>query len=78
MEAQRRRHLGAQPQEIGQALNRWLTGDPPASPCVVPNPVGEGEVSITTLRLGLQDEVGVLVAGAQRADFPTDIERLLL
>src|SRR5258707_1895279 len=28
--------------------------------------------------LGLQDEVGVLVAGSRRADFPTDIERLLL
>ncbi len=73
-----RRNLAAQPQEVGRALNRWLTGDPPTSPLVVPNPIGGGEVSIAPFRLGLQDEVGVLVAGSQRADFPTKIETLLL
>jgi PAS domain S-box-containing protein len=72
------RNLTAQPQEIGEALNRWLTGAPPTSAFVVPNPVGEGDVSIAPFRLGLQDEVGVLVAGSQRADFPTETERLLL
>lgn len=73
-----RRSLSAEPQEVGRALNRYLTGDPPNSPIVVPNPIGEGEVSIALFRLGLQDEVGVLVAGSQRADFPTKIETLLL
>ena len=73
-----RRHLAAQPQEVGRALNRWLTGDPPTSPVVVPNPIGAGEVSIAIFRLGLQDTVGVLVAGSQRADFPTTIDMLLL
>jgi PAS domain S-box-containing protein len=72
------RNLTAQPQEIGQMLNPWLTGDPPTSPLRVPNPIGEGEVSIALLPLGLQDEVGVLVAGSKRADFPTETERLLL
>jgi PAS domain S-box-containing protein len=71
-------NLTAQPQEIGQMLNPWLTGDPPTSPLMMPNPIGEGEVSIASLRLGLQDEVEVLVAGSQRADFPTETERLLL
>jgi len=70
--------LNAQLQEIGQILNPWLTGDPHTSPLVVPNPTGEGKVSIATLRLGFQDEFGVLVVGSQRADFPTDIEMLLL
>jgi PAS domain S-box-containing protein len=73
-----RRHPAAQPQEVGRALTRWLTSAPLTSPFLVPNPVGEGEVSIVRLRLGLQDDVGVLVAGSQRADFPTEIERLLL
>jgi PAS domain S-box-containing protein len=73
-----RRNLTAQPQQVGRALTRWLTSAPPTSPFVVPNPVGEGEVSIVRLRLGLQDGVGVFVAGSQRADFPTEIERLLL
>src|ERR687888_661386 len=48
------------------------------SPVEVSNPIGAGEVSIAALRLGLQDDVGVLVAGSQRADFPTTSEMLLL
>src|SRR5438128_735988 len=70
--------LNAQLQEIGQILNPWLTGDPHTSPLVILNPTGEGKVSIATLRLGFQEEFGVLVVGSQRADFPTDIEMLLL
>src|SRR5229473_2297032 len=73
-----RQHPSAQPQEVGRALGRWLSGDQTASRFVIPNPAGEGEVAIASFSLGLQDEVGVLVAGSRRADFPTDIERLLL
>src|SRR5437899_12012538 len=71
-------HPSVQPQQVGQALGRWLTGDQAASRFVVPDPAGAGDVSIASFSLGLQDEVGVLVAGSRRADFPTDIERLLL
>jgi len=73
-----RQHLSVQVQQVGQALSRWLTGDPAASRFLLPDPAGEGEVSIASFSLGLQEEVGVLVAGSRRADFPTDIERLLL
>jgi PAS domain S-box-containing protein len=73
-----RRHSAAQPQEIGRALGRWLSGEQTASRFVIPNPAGEGEVAIASFPLGLQDGVGVLVAGSRRADFPTDIELLLL
>jgi PAS domain S-box-containing protein len=73
-----RQHPCAQPQEVGRALGRWLSGDQTASRFVIPNPAGEGEVAIASFSLGLQDEVGVLVAGSRRADFPTDIELLLL
>ena len=76
--AGQRRNSTAQSQEIGQKLNPWLTGNLSAAPLVMPNPVGEGKISIAPLRLGLQDQVGVLVAGSQRADFPTEIEMLLL
>ena len=71
-------HPSVQPQQVGQALGRWLTGDQAASRFVVPDPAGEGEVSIASFSLGLQDQVGVLAAGSRRADFPTNIERLLL
>src|SRR6266850_5822395 len=73
-----RQHPSAQPQEVGRALGRWLSGDKTAPRFVIPNPAGEGEVAIASFSLGLQNEVGVLVAGSKRADFPTEIEMLLL
>src|SRR5258706_6547577 len=73
-----REHPSAQPMQVGRAIDRWLSGDQITSRYVVPIPAGEGEVSIASFSLGLQDEVGVLVVGSRRVDFPTDIERLLL
>src|SRR6266446_2432798 len=72
------RNLTAQPQEIGQVLNGWLGDDPQKWPLLVRNPTGDGDVSIAPSRLRFQGEMGVLVAGSQRADFPTQTERLLL
>jgi PAS domain S-box-containing protein len=72
------RFSSVQSQQLGQALDRWLTGDQTASRNVVPDLAGEGEVSIVSFSLGLQHEGGVLVAGSRRADFPTEVERLLL
>jgi PAS domain S-box-containing protein len=65
-------------QGIGQALNPWLENDPKKWPLLVRNPIGEGDVSIVPLRLGLQDRIGIIVAGSQRADFPAETDRLLL
>jgi len=73
-----RRTAPAQPQEIGRALDRCLTNQSATAPLAVPNPAGDGEVRIAPLRLGLTDEIGMLVAGSKRADFPTPIETLLL
>ncbi len=72
------RYSSVQPQQFGQALDRWLTGDQAASRNVIPDPAGEGEVSIASFSLGFQYEVGVLVAGSRRPDFPSEIEGLLL
>src|SRR5947209_552441 len=73
-----RRDGSVQPQRFGQALAPWLTDDPTASRCVIPDPAGEGEVSIASFALGLQHEHGMFVAGCWRPDFPTEVERLLL
>ncbi len=73
-----RRNPSAQPQEVARALSRWLSGDQSAPRFVIPNPVGEGEVAVASFALGLQDGLGVVVVGSRRADFPTDIELLLL
>src|SRR5258706_3533762 len=67
-----------QPQKIGRALDRHLTERSGNMPLTVPNPAGDGEVRIVPLRLGLMDEIGVLVAGSNRADFPTPTDTLLL
>ena len=72
-----RHHTSAQAEVIGRALTSYLTGDLPTSARRIPNPIGAGEVSVAVLRLGLQD-IGVIAAVSHRADFPTDIERLLL
>ncbi len=73
-----RRHVSAKAHEISRALGRGPNGDQTASRFVIPNPAGEGEVAIASFSLGLQDQVGVLLAASRRVDFPTDIERLLL
>lgn len=67
-----------QPQLFIQALDRWLIADQTGSRCVIPDPAGNGEISIALFSLGLHQEGAVLVAGSRRADFPTEVERLLL
>jgi PAS domain S-box-containing protein len=70
--------LAAAPQEVDKALNRCLGDDPQKWPQVVRDLIGDTEISIVPLRLGLQAEVGVIVAGSERADFPGQTEQLLL
>jgi len=72
------RNLTASPQTIGHVLQPWLEDAPQKWPVLVRNPIGDGDVSIMPLRLGLRDKIGVIVAGSQRADFPVETERLLL
>jgi signal transduction histidine kinase len=73
-----REHSPLEPAQVGAVLGPWLNSDQPAARGMIPNPAGEGEISIARFSLGFHDEVGVLVAGSRRSDFPTDIERLLL
>lgn len=67
-----------QPQEIGRMLERWLTHDLPASSGVAPNLLREGAIQVACFGLGLEKETGLMVAGSERADFPTETETLLL
>lgn len=70
--------LTARPREIGNMLAVWLGDDPGIWARPVRNPVGEVDMSIVPLRLGLQGELGLVVAGSERTDFPDQTERLLL
>jgi PAS domain S-box-containing protein len=66
------------PEQIGEDISRWLEEDLRQWPPVVQNPVGDGDLSILPMRLGLQGEIGIIVAGSRRTDFPRETERLLL
>jgi len=70
--------LKAGPQQIGGLLHRCLGEDQQNWPLSVRNRFGDEDISIVPLRLGLQGEIGFIVAGSQRLDFPGQTERLLL
>jgi PAS domain S-box-containing protein len=61
-----------------RALEAWLKGDLPTGRIVISNPIGTGDVTIAPFRVGLQDEIGLVVVASARTNFPTDMERLLL
>src|SRR5499427_1758147 len=61
-----------------EALKNGLGDDPRKWPSRIRNPIRDGEISITLLPLGLRGEIGFVVAGTERADFPSQTERLLL
>jgi PAS domain S-box-containing protein len=68
----------APPHEIGNVLKQWLGADPQEWPPLMRNHLGDRDISIVPLGLGLQGEIGVIVAGSERADFPLQTERLIL
>ena len=69
--------LAASPDEIGDVLESRLQLAGHEWPALVRMPDG-AEFAIMPLRLGLQGEIGVIVAGSRRAGFPEQIERLVL
>jgi PAS domain S-box-containing protein len=74
----RSQDLTAVQQQIPDNLSRWVAQDPETWPRSVRSPSGDRDMEIAPLRLGLQGEMGVIVAGSRRADFPGETERLIL
>src|SRR5215469_4445645 len=72
------RTLAAKPRAIGQTLNDLLGTNPQEWPPHARNPFGEGSLSIVPLASGRDHEIGVIVAGSQRANFPWQTETVLL
>ena len=69
----------AQAEEIGRALDPWLnTNDLSRTPSSIANPLGNGITRIICPPFGIEARGGVLVACSPRADFPTEVDRLLL
>jgi signal transduction histidine kinase len=66
-----------QVREIGRALAS--VGQPAAAlPQSVPNPDGTGMLQAAVVPIGIGGDCGVLLAGARRAEFPTEMDRVLL
>src|SRR5579864_2240832 len=66
------------PRELCASLNRWLGDDPQKRYLKERSHIGNEEVSVASWPLGVQREIGVIVAGSRRTDFPQDTEALLL
>jgi len=64
--------------QIGDSVNRLLDIEPETWPYPMPNPTGDEDIFIIPMWLGLQGEIGLVVAGSRRRDFPRETERLIL
>lgn len=65
-------------QEICAQLKGWLEEDLQKSSAAARKTIGGEDISLVSLRLGLHGEIGIIVAGSQRPDFPGQTEKLLL
>jgi formate hydrogenlyase transcriptional activator len=68
----------AQLDAIDQTLTASFCCKPQTWPLVVQKSTGQGNLSIAAYRLGLKDELDVLIAGSRRTDFPDANETVLL
>jgi len=65
-------------EEIRRAVHERFGNDPQKWPAEMRSHLGGRRISIVALRLGIDAEVGIVLAGSERTDFPTQSERLLL
>jgi PAS domain S-box-containing protein len=66
------------PRELCTFLNRWLGDDLQKHYLPERSHIGDEEVSLVSWPLGVQRDIGVIVAGSRRTDFPRDTEALVL
>jgi PAS domain S-box-containing protein len=66
------------PQDIDVMLNNWLKRDGDNSLPLTGGQFGAENISIFPVPLGIRGEIGMIVVGSERADFPSQTESLLL
>ena len=69
--------LNLSPEEVRNILGSFFAADAHSLPRIRSR-LGNGETSIFPVPLGIQGEIGVLVVGSERENFPTQTESLLL
>lgn len=67
-----------QPPEICEVLNQRFGYDPRKWPPQVRVRLSDVDITVVPFRLGLEGEIGVIVAGASRAEFPEETDKLVL
>lgn len=72
------RELPADPGALGEMLDLWLDQDPRQGPSVVRRRLQERELSLVPLQIGRKSDLGLLIVASERADFPSETERVLL
>jgi PAS domain S-box-containing protein len=65
-------------EEIKRALHEWSEEVPPRWTKHVFKQPGEREASVFPIRMGIEGELGLIVAGSQRTGFPEQTESLVL
>jgi PAS domain S-box-containing protein len=64
--------------QIGGSIDSALGDAPPRWPPSARVVIGDADLSVASARLGIDGEIGIIVAGSHRLDFPDETERLLL
>jgi PAS domain S-box-containing protein len=72
------RHVPARAHAIGTMLDLWLGENTGEWPAFMREYIEEWDLSVVALPVGLRGDLGVLIACSERANFPTQTERLLL
>jgi len=66
------------PEDLGSRIRAWLEEDSQKPPALVTNLPGKSAITLVSFPLGLHAEIGAIVAGCERADFPAQTERVVL
>ena len=64
--------------EVGEMVRSWLGDGAQSWPQLTRKIFKQRDISMLPMQLGLHGEIGVLIAGSERIDFPQLTERLLL
>ncbi len=64
--------------DVCKMIGRCFDGEPHVLPALLRESIGDQDIGLVPLQLGLQGEIGFIVAGSQRADFPNKTEKLVL
>ncbi len=64
--------------EIAQSLDDWLKEERIGQPSPTRRKIGRHEISIFPVRMGVEDDLGLIVTGSLRLGFPDQAERVVL